>query len=107
MGRLAFYLFDLIATFLVARLIGGAIQQSGGPRVRSWQWRVGREGEPSRGPAPGPDGAIRGQTARDPVCGMFVSTELSHTLKAGRETLHFCSSECRERYQKEQQRAEA
>src|ERR1051326_4783787 len=99
MGRLVFYLFDLIATFLIARLIGGAIQQSGGPRVRSWQWRAGQRGE---SPQRGPDAAVRGQTARDPVCGMFVSTELSHTLKAGGETLHFCSPECRERFQKGQ-----
>ncbi len=41
-----------------------------------------------------------GQTARDPVCGMFVSTELSHRLTRGKETLHFCSRECLERFQK-------
>jgi len=99
MGRLVLYLFNLIATFLVARLIGGAIQQSGGPRVRSWHWRAGQNAESS---PRGPEQAVRGETARDPVCGMFVSTEVSHTLKAGRETLHFCSPECRERYQKEQ-----
>jgi len=42
-----------------------------------------------------------GRTARDPVCGMFVSTELPHCLVRGSETLHFCSHECLERYQKE------
>jgi YHS domain-containing protein len=42
-----------------------------------------------------------GKTERDPVCGMFVSTELSHRLVRGSETLHFCSHECLERYQKE------
>lgn len=40
-----------------------------------------------------------GETARDPVCGMFVSTELSHKLPRGAQTLHFCSKECLERYQ--------
>jgi YHS domain-containing protein len=43
---------------------------------------------------------VRGETARDPVCGMFVSTELSHRLTRGKETLHFCSRECLERYEK-------
>lgn len=43
----------------------------------------------------------RGETARDPVCGMFVSTELSHQLRRGTETLHFCSHECLEKYQKD------
>lgn len=42
----------------------------------------------------------KGQTARDPVCGMFVSTELSHKLNDGGLTLHFCSRECLEQYQK-------
>jgi YHS domain-containing protein len=98
MGRLAFYLFDLVATLLITRLIGSAIQQSGNRRTRSWQWRPGAHGEST---SRGPEGAVR-QTARDPVCGMFVSTELSHTLKAGRDTLHFCSPECRDRYQRQQ-----
>ena len=34
-------------------------------------------------------------------CGMFVSTEVSHRLTQGTQTLHFCSRECLERYQKE------
>jgi YHS domain-containing protein len=38
--------------------------------------------------------------ARDPVCGMFVSTELSQQLKRGTGTLHFCSRECLEKYAK-------
>jgi YHS domain-containing protein len=43
---------------------------------------------------------IRGRTARDPVCGMFVSTEVSHRLVRGNKTLHFCSQECLDRYEK-------
>jgi len=31
---------------------------------------------------------------------MFVSTELSHKLERGDQTIHFCSQECLERYQK-------
>jgi len=38
--------------------------------------------------------------ARDPMCGMFVSTELSQQLTWGEDTLHFCSRECLEKYQK-------
>jgi YHS domain-containing protein len=43
---------------------------------------------------------IKGRTVRDPVCGMFVSTEVSHRLVQGKQTLHFCSQECLERYEK-------
>jgi YHS domain-containing protein len=44
--------------------------------------------------------AAGGETARDPVCGMFVSTELSHRLVEDGKTIHFCSAKCRESYQK-------
>ena len=50
--------------------------------------------------------AVRGQTVRDPVCGMFVSTEVSHRLVRGKETLHFCSRDCLERYEKESAKVE-
>ena len=43
----------------------------------------------------------RGEMVRDPVCGMFVSTELSHQVARGVNTLHFCSRECLEKYQKQ------
>lgn len=42
-----------------------------------------------------------GEMARDPVCGMFVSTELSQQLRRGNDTLHFCSRECLEKYEKD------
>lgn len=45
-------------------------------------------------------GSRRGRMVRDPVCGMFVSTEVSHRLVRGGKTLHFCSQECLERYEK-------
>jgi len=52
---------------------------------------------PSRdNPAP----MTHGEMARDPVCGMFVSTELSHPLRTRGRTLHFCSRACLEQYQK-------
>ena len=47
----------------------------------------------------------KGRTARDPVCGMFVSTEVSHQLVRGNETLHFCSQACLEQYEKKTAKA--
>jgi YHS domain-containing protein len=94
MVRFLLYIFEGVVTFLVVRLLGGALQQFfGTPRARIWT----RMGAPARGsPEVQP-----GETARDPVCGMFVSTELSHRLTRGAQTLHFCSRECLERYEKE------
>jgi len=51
-----------------------------------------------------PPSASQGQTARDPVCGMFVSTEVSHRLKEGGHVIHFCSKNCMERYEKQKAR---
>ncbi len=91
MGRLLGYLLQLIFVFfllrffwkLLRRLIVG---------VRMAQQAKGR-----RSPPPFSDASE--QTFRDPVCGMFVSPELSHKLKSSAETLHFCSAECLEKYQ--------
>jgi YHS domain-containing protein len=35
---------------------------------------------------------------RDPVCGTWVSPEISYTLDQASQTFHFCSAECRERF---------
>ena len=91
MGSLLSYLVELIFLIVVGKLLGGALRLFVAPST-------------VRGQAPPSTRANRvriGKTARDPVCGMFVSTELSHSLVRGSETLHFCSQECLERYQKE------
>ncbi len=36
---------------------------------------------------------------RDPWCGTYVSPEISFPLEQTGQKLHFCSAECRERYQ--------
>jgi YHS domain-containing protein len=41
---------------------------------------------------------------RDPVCGTFVSAEISYPLELDGESLHFCSAECRARYRAGQMR---
>lgn len=91
MGSLLEYLVELIFLIVVGKVLGGAL-------------RVFIRPSPVRGEAH-PSARVNqvrvGKTARDPVCGMFVSTELSHCLVRGSETLHFCSPECLERYQKE------
>ncbi len=94
MVRLLLYLFDLIFAVIVVRLVGLVLQRLlGWPRVNSRNSRSARQ---ARAPEP-----REGQTARDPVCGMFVSTELSHRLTRGGQTIHFCSNECLDRYQKD------
>jgi YHS domain-containing protein len=94
MVRLLLYLCELVMVFLFVRFLGGALRRMLGPsRVHFWtSMGVPPQGSPE---------VHTGETARDPICGMFVSTELSHRLTRGAQTLHFCSRECLERYEKE------
>jgi YHS domain-containing protein len=95
MGRWLSYFVELIFLIVVSRMLGRALQGLFSPPSPRWEGGQA-EGEPRSA------SRMRvGQTKRDPVCGMFVSTELSHCLVRGSETLHFCSRECLERYQKE------
>jgi YHS domain-containing protein len=95
MGRLLSYIVELIFLIVIAKVLGRALQGLFGSSPPGRQNRA-VEGDPR-----GPSRVRTGKTERDPVCGMFVSTELSHRLVRGSETLHFCSNECMERYRKE------
>ena len=101
MGRLLSYFVELVFLILVARMLGRALQGFFSPFPRR------REGGAAEGEPRSSSRMRVGKTERDPVCGMFVSTELSHRLVRGSETLHFCSHECLERYQKEMANASA
>ena len=95
MGRLLSYFVELVFFVVVARMLGRAFQGLFGPVPPRGRARA-QGGDPRDS-----SGTRIGKTERDPVCGMFVSTELSHRLVSGSKTLHFCSHECLERYQKE------
>lgn len=91
MGRLFGYLLQLVFVFILLRFLWQLLRRliAG---VRMAQQVRGRRSSP-------PFTAASEKTFRDPVCGMFVSPELSLKLKSGPETLHFCSDECLEKYQ--------
>jgi len=91
MGEFLGYLIDLVFLLWMARLLYAGLR-------RLFAAKVGAQG--SRGASSArPAGAAPGEMARDPVCGMFVATEVSHRLKWKGELLHFCSQECLEKYQ--------
>jgi Cu+-exporting ATPase len=71
--------------------------------VRFWLgYLTGRPmGPVRRTAAEKPEMALR----RDPVCGMFVSPEISFTLEHSGQVHHFCSAACRERFQSSLPRA--
>jgi YHS domain-containing protein len=92
--RLLAYLFDLIVFVVIGRIASLIIQRVFGQSQASRsgpQGGVAHDAQPTR----------QGETVRDPICGMFVSTELSYPLKEKGQVLHFCSRECMERYQRQ------
>lgn len=94
MARLLIYLGELVLLAFILRKVARAFSHLfSEPRADASSWRSGSTARPGRE-------TVEGKTARDPICGMFVSTELSERLTAGDSTLHFCSRECLERYQK-------
>ena len=92
------YLFEVLE-FIILALFLRAMARSLGSVFRSPKIHIRTPG--SAAPTPPSAEPHRAEMARDPVCGMFVSTELSHQLKRGAETLHFCSQKCQEKYLKD------
>lgn len=41
---------------------------------------------------------VTGELKKDPVCGTYISTATSIKEKVGGQIVHFCSSECRDKY---------
>jgi YHS domain-containing protein len=58
-----------------------------------------------RASEPGSPAGAPIQLHRDPICGTHVSSEISFTLDASDGKKHFCSAECRDRYQRSQRLA--
>jgi YHS domain-containing protein len=71
-------------------------------RVRFWmRYFTGRPARAARPTAERPEVALR----RDPVCGTYVSPEISFTLEQAGQVHHFCSAECREQFKNKLPRA--
>jgi len=100
MSAILDYLFELFVLMVLGKLLNSAFRHFfGGNTIRfGFPGQGGRPG-PQR-PAQEPNRTVEGKTARDPVCGMFVSTELSHRLNSHGTVLHFCSEECLQNYRK-------
>jgi YHS domain-containing protein len=80
----------------VARIVAWLIRKSMAGMVR--------DAVPAGGTRP-PSNRTAVPLERDPVCGTYVSPEISFTTEQSGQILHFCSAECRERYAKSSRRA--
>jgi YHS domain-containing protein len=45
-----------------------------------------------------PNAGANQKLVRDPICGMHIAEGLAVPLRQGGETVHFCSTECRDKY---------
>jgi YHS domain-containing protein len=84
------FLLPLFA-FLIVRAVLKAIA-----RTFSQVMSAPPSGDAAHAAGPAPSG---GELKKDPVCGTYVSESSSVTGKFGRELVHFCSPECRDKYQ--------
>ena len=58
----------------------------------------GRPEMGNTGPRSQPSVVAGGELKKDPVCGTYVSTGASVTRKVDGQLVHFCSTECRDKY---------
>jgi YHS domain-containing protein len=63
---------------IVGKMVNGSAEQAPHPNV--------------------PNVAVNQRLVRDPICGIHIAEGLALPLKYHGETLHFCSSECRDKF---------
>ena len=59
---------------------------------------IGGAGASPSAPSGTPPGTSK-RLVKDPVCGMHMAEELALPLEANGEVVHFCSPECRAKYE--------
>jgi YHS domain-containing protein len=91
MGRILDVVFDIILFVVVEQVLARAVRRMFGARTI----HTGFGSQPQEKKQP-----LTGEAMRDPLCGMFVSTELAHRLDWHGKTLYFCSKGCLEQYRK-------
>lgn len=88
-------LYALIAIFLISivRAVIGIILKGFSELISP------RQQKPAAGNAPNPDDVpLSGQLKKDPVCGTYTSAATSIKQIVGKETVYFCSPQCRDKY---------
>jgi len=95
---LRFVVFFLALIVLIP-MIRGVL---GGLARLVMRWAVGTPSQAAaqRGPASPPAQAGSTTLHKDPVCGTYVSEAIAVSLRAGAQTVWFCSAACRDKYSK-------
>ena len=89
LGRIFRYLMWFIVTAGIAWVMKKAVDRASRPRANSGPERVRVEPSAAK------------ELFRDPVCGTYVAEDISYFCEQGKQTLHFCSRDCMEHYQRD------
>lgn len=94
---LRFVVFSLIGVLLISvvRAIVGVVLK-GFADLMGAGGNTQSAGNPVARP---PDVPLGGDLKKDPVCGTFVATSTSVKKTVGGKVIHFCSTDCRDKYQ--------
>ena len=86
LGRIIRFLFWVLLVSWAVKLLGRAIGGANSPQPA--------QGDTTEVP-------VRGgkRLVKDPICGIHMAEELALPLEANGEVLHFCSQECRAKYE--------
>jgi len=87
LGRIFRFLFWVLVVSWAVKLLGRAIGGASAP-----------PSAPGNAP-PETLGSSGKRLVKDPVCGMHMAEELALPLQANGEVVHFCSQECRAKYE--------
>lgn len=90
MFRVILYLLITIFLITIVRAVVGVV-------LRGFSELVSPAQQP-RQTARGGEIPLTGELKRDPVCGTYTSTATSIKQTFGKETLYFCSAQCRDKY---------
>lgn len=97
MFRLIFELLLTIVVITVLKSIIGIVLKGLGQAMKPGSTQHGST-MPGSGPRPANQVPLTGELKKDPVCGTYIAAATAIKEKVGGQTLHFCSTECRDKY---------
>ena len=93
MFRVIVYLLITVFLISIIRAVVGVILKGFSELVSPNQQRRATTGGPSSAEIP-----LTGELKKDPVCGTYTAAATSIKQTFGKETLYFCSPQCRDKY---------
>jgi YHS domain-containing protein len=92
MFRAIFYLLLTVVAITVLKSIVGIVLRGVAEGMRQGSTTQANGARPA-GQVP-----LTGELKKDPVCGTYIAAASSIKENVGGQTVHFCSSECRDKY---------